>query len=215
MKYEEFKRKYQDLPMIHVKDICWADKRMQNKQALSNQLHRWQRRKLVVKLKKGLYLLGRHERKIHPSRAFLANQLHSPSYVSLEYALNYYGVIPERVADVTSVTTKKTNTFKNEEGYFVYQHIKTEAYAGFKSYKDEEGLTFFMAQPEKAMVDFLYLNLKRFDVDDKGIFEESYRFQNLEILRKNRLRLYAKLFSVKKLTYIVRSLCDFITDEVV
>ena len=214
MKFTDFKTKFRDLPFIRTKDICWIAGEQEGKQVLFNQLYRWQQRKLVVKLKKGIYLLGLNERKIYPSRAFLANQLYHPSYVSLEYALNFYGLIPEKVVDMTSVTTKKTNTFKNSEGHFVYQHIKARAYDGFKSCKDEEGLTFFMAQPEKAMVDFLYLNLKRFDSEDKGVFEESYRFQNLEVLRKSKLLSYARLFEARKLTRLVRSLCDFIAHEV-
>lgn len=213
MRYSEFKNRCQDLPLIQTRDIFRFDTQSGGKQTVFNQLNRWQERKWVVKLKRGLYLLNPNDRKIHPSRSFLANQLYSPSYISLEYALNFYGLIPEKVVDITSVTTKKTNIFKNEEGSFIYQHIKKEAYAGFRSLTDEEGLTFFMAHPEKAMVDFLYLNLSRFDSDAQNVFKESFRFQNMEILRNDKLLEYTKLFHNKKLTRLVHSLRDFITLE--
>ena len=213
MTYSEFKIQFQTFPLIQTKDIYLFSGKHKDKQILFNQLNRWQKRKLVVKLKKSLYLLNQNDRKIHPGRAFLANQLYAPSYVSLEYALNFYGLIPEKVVDITSVTTKKTNVFKNEEGHFIYQHIKREAYTGFRSLKDEEGLTFFMAHPEKAMVDFLYLNLNRFDVDVRNVFNESFRFQNLDILRKGKLLEYVKPFHNKKLTRLVHSLQGFIKHE--
>ena len=91
----------------------------------------------------------------------------------MEYALNFYGLIPEKVADLTSVTTKKTTRFSAQEGTFIYQHIKPGAFRGFKTFKDEANLTFFMALPEKAVVDFIYLNLEKFKVADSKIFERS------------------------------------------
>lgn len=87
---------------------------------------------------------------------FIAKEIYSPSYVSLEYALSIYGLIPERVVDVTSVTTKKPIEFKNKLGVFIYQHIKENCFTGFIEKEDENGLVYFIATPEKAVADFLY-----------------------------------------------------------
>lgn len=210
MRYIEFKNKVLNLPLITSRDILFFEK---DKQALRNQLRRWQDRGLIVKLKRGVYILNTNDRKIEPSRQFIANQLYAPSYVSLEYALYLYNLIPERVNEVTSVTTKKTTHFTNEKGVFAYQHIKPVAFKGFKSAKDENGLEFFIAEPEKAVVDFLYLNLRNFKDDSEDIFKSSYRFQNTEILNRRKIRLLAALFNNKKLKKICHSFCKFIEEE--
>ena len=142
MNYNEFKNRAQQWPLIFSRDLIL---RQRNKQVIRNQLKRWENKKLLVKLKRGVFLLNQHDRRINPSRAYIANYLYSPSYVSLEYALNYYGLIPEEVKDLTSVTTKKTASVKNELARFIYQHIGPKAFRGFKSLRDKAGLTFFMA----------------------------------------------------------------------
>ena len=206
MNYNHFKNKMQKLPVIFSRDAAGLEK---DSQAMRNQLSRWRQRGLLIKLKRSLYLLNASDRKINPSKQFIANQLYSPSYVSLEYALNFYGLIPERVYDITSITTKKTTRFRNELGFFTYQHIKTEAFRGFIVAKDESNLPFFIAEPEKAVVDFLYLNLHKSNLVDKDIFEISYRFQNVEGLKPERISQLAILFHNAKLTKLSRIFCDF------
>ena len=73
---------------------------------------------------------------------------YTPSCVSLEYALGFYGLIPERVVEVTSITTKKTLRITNPVGRFSYQHVTTSAFRGFKITKDENGMDVFIAEPE-------------------------------------------------------------------
>jgi predicted transcriptional regulator of viral defense system len=211
MRYSQFKNKYLHLPLIITRDILRF--RKNDKQAMLNQLRRWQDKGLIIKLKKGLYILNANDRKINPSRHFIANQLYTPSYVSLEYALNFYGLIPERVNEVTSITTKKTTRFINERGGFSYQHIKPETFRGFKALRDENGLEFFIAEPEKALVDFLYLHLDKFKTSDPDIFELSYRFQNVETLNRRRIVELARLFQNHKLQKIAKLFCEFIREE--
>lgn len=201
MNYQEFRAQVQDFPIINSKDVLWKET---GRQAVLNQFNRWQKRGLIFQLKRGMYLLNKNDRKILPSRLFLAHQLYGPSYVSLEYALGFYDLIPERVYDVTCVTTRKTMRFKNSEGVFTYQHIKPQAFRGFQMLKDESGLPFFMAEPEKAVVDFLYMNLHKFKKMDTDIFSLSYRFQNVAGLKQKRLMELAQLFSSQKLLLIVR-----------
>ncbi len=210
MRYSDFKHHYQHLPAILSKDI---QEIRENRQIMRNQLSRWQAQGLIVKLKRGMYLLNKDDRRVEPGRPFIANQLHAPSYVSLEYALNFYGLIPERVADVTSITTKKTMRFSTPEGTFIYQHIKPAAFRGFKTFKDGAGLTCFMALPEKAVVDFIYLNLEKFKTGDRMIFEQSYRFQNLEDLDKKLVMELTALYGSPKLIRVLESLCSFIGKE--
>lgn len=118
MKYLDFKNAVRDFPIISLNHIFNISK---NPQTLIVQLIGWQRKGLVIKLKRGLYILNENDRKVEPSRLFIANALYSPSYVSTTYAFGYYDLIPERVEDVTSITTKKTARFTNPFGTFIYQ----------------------------------------------------------------------------------------------
>ena len=210
MNYTEFKNRAQNLPIIFSRDLM---RNQINEQIIRNQLERWHSKKLLIRLRRGVFLLNQNDRKINPSRTYIANQLYNPSYVSLEYALNYYGLIPERVADITSVTTRKTLRLSSEIGTFIYQHIKVDAFSGFRGVKDEAGLLYFIAEPEKAVVDFLYLNLNKFKKENKEMFEEFYRFQNVETLKSAKIITFAKLFGNNKLMYTSRLFCKFLKKE--
>jgi len=210
MNYMEFKNKVQNLPVIVSKDLVVSRGK---EQSLLNQLYRWQRKGLIIKLKKGMYLLNKNDRKVDPSRVFLACQIYSPSYISLEYALSFYGLIPERVADITCVTTRKTTRFKNELGNFIYQHIKPLAFRGFVAMKDDAGFTFFIAEAEKAVVDLFYLNLSSINLGKPELFTEYFRFQNTEELKSERIIQLAAAFRNTKLTRLANLFCEFIEEE--
>lgn len=184
-----------------------------SRQALRNQLSRWKKQGLVIKLKRGMYILNKDDRKFKPGGFVLANQLYAPSYVSMESALTFYGLIPEKTADITSVTTKKTLCLCNPEGRFLYQHIKSDAFRGFRSQVEGFGLNYFIAVPEKAVLDFLYLNLDQISAEDKDIFYASFRLQNLGILRAKRVLEMSKLFSNRKLFKVVANLLELVKKE--
>ena len=208
MNYHEFKRKIAAFPVFstsHLNSLAG------NTQVLKNQLTKWQKRGLVVKLRKGLYMLGESDRKLMPSRLFLANQLYQPSYISVEYALAFYELIPERVYDITSVSTKKTTDFKNVFGNFIYQHIKTSGFNGYQQIIDENGFNCFIAEPEKALIDYCYLNSSLFKTEHALIFD-SLRLQNLESLNTKRLTAHVRGFGNRHLTEIARSLVNYIKE---
>ena len=211
MNFTKFKEKFGELPFISARSVVTAA--AGDRQIMRNQLTRWRKNGHIIQLKRGVYLLNKNDQKLHPSRFFLANQLLWPSYVSLESALGYYGLIPEAVADVTSVTTQKTSRFNNPIGRFVYQHVKPEAFRGYRSYEDEAGLDCLIAEPEKAVADFLYLNGRRFKVRAKEVFKESYRFQNTERLSQRKILAFARLFENRRLEAVVREFCEFIKEE--
>ncbi|HAT72442.1 MAG TPA: hypothetical protein DCS63_06475 [Elusimicrobia bacterium] len=205
MRFHEFKTLIQGLPVFSGRDAV----RLGEPQTMYNQLNNWRRKGLILQLRRGLYVLGKADRKIEPSVLFLSGQIYAPSYVSLEYALGLYGLIPEMVTKVTAVTTRNRASVKTDLGGFEYQHVKREAFCGFKAAKDQAGLTYFLAEPEKAIVDFIYLNLPRFQRNDRGIFAQSYRFQNLEALDLEKITFYAALFTSAKLVDIVKDFCRF------
>lgn len=210
MKYQDFKKKVRKFPFFSTSQLLsFAD----NEQNLKNLLTLWCKQGVIIRLKRGIYTLNEEDRLIHFSRIFIANQLVSPSYVSMEYALSYYGMIPEKVVDVTSVTTKKTVVLNNYLGTFRYQHIKNESFSGFKVFKDENGFNLFIAEPEKAIVDFFYLNLEKFKSGDKNIFGESYRLQNLKDLNREKLVTFTKSLKSKKLIKVIDCFWEYVKSE--
>ena len=106
-----------DLPLL-VQTRCGS------KRTLVVQLHRWAQRGEVIRLRRGLYTLAESYRKPPLPMFRLANEIYRPSYISGLTAMSYYGLIPEKVVPVTSVTTRVTRTFKNPLGIFAYASLK-------------------------------------------------------------------------------------------
>lgn len=116
------------------------------------------RRGDVVRVKKGIYILGPQVRKeTVVSREILGNLLYGPSYLSLEYALSWHQLIPEHVEAVTSVTMHKSKAFATPLGHFTYHHVKTGYYPyGQLAEVLPDGRGFLLASPEKAIADKVY-----------------------------------------------------------
>jgi hypothetical protein len=109
---------------------------------------------VIETIKKGLYVAGPKLIASGPESSLLANHIFGPSYVSMETALSYYGLIPERVYEVSSMTTKATKEFKTPAGVFSYTHLQLPYYAfGLKSVKVAENQIAIIASPEKALCD--------------------------------------------------------------
>lgn len=110
----------------------------------------------VIRVKKGLYVLGDSLRRRPFCRELLANLIYGPSYLSLEYALHYHGMIPERVEILTSVTCGRSRTFATPVGTFSYRMIPLAAFRiGMDRVELEDGRSFLMAVPEKALADLI------------------------------------------------------------
>jgi hypothetical protein len=108
----------------------------------------------IIRVKKGLYVFGDRYRRHPYSRELLANLVYGPSYVSLDYALAYYGLIPERVEALTSVTPNRPRRFSTPVGLFIYRQVPARAYeAGMVRVEGEYDQAFLIASPEKALAD--------------------------------------------------------------
>lgn len=117
----------------------------------------------IIALKKGLFVSKMYVVRIEESSKnfekyiqFMANKLRYPSYISLEYMLSLYGVIPEGVYVVTSITSKSSRLFTNTLGNFRYQNIKKELFTGFNE-SDYKGNSVWLASKAKALFDTIYL----------------------------------------------------------
>lgn len=111
----------------------------------------------LIRVKKGLYLFGSEYRKGQYSLEILANKIYGPSYVSREYALAYYGLIPEYVAEVTNISIKRARNFDTPVGRFSYIHLPPKLYqVNFNLVSVRNDETALLATPEKALADLLY-----------------------------------------------------------
>ncbi len=168
---------------------------------LDYQLTLWVKKGYLVRLKNGLYVFRRETEKLRGEEiAFL---MYQPSYLSLESALAWYGFIPEIVYAYTSITAKINRTFENVFGRFIYRHIKKDLIWGYIPMKTETGL-FLLAEPEKALLDYFYLNLAR--INNDGDFENLRlnEEQMAQTLDKDKFLKYLAAFGIKKMEKWVR-----------
>ncbi len=110
----------------------------------------------IRRVKKGIYVFGERLSRRPYSREVLANMIYGPSYISMDYALQYHGLIPEGVEAVTSVTCGRGRRFFTPLGLFIYRRIPMKAYSiGFDQIELDAGRFFLIAVPEKALADKL------------------------------------------------------------
>lgn len=170
MAYTDFRRVMENFPTFSIREIekYYPD-------FDTRRLVEWQDKGYIKKLRNRFYYFTDQE----VDESFLyytANELYNHSYISLESAFSVYGFIPEGVFQLTSCTTLKTNTFKTPIGNMVYRHLKPALFFGYRL----EPWNFFyyaIAEPEKAIIDYLYLNKKQNEVEDF----ESLRWNVTEI----------------------------------
>jgi len=164
---------------------------------------------LFSRLKQGMYALKTDP----PREEEIANALYKPSYISFEYALAYWNMIPEMPYTITSATTKPTRLFTTQNLSFGYYTIKKEAYAGYILIKANRSISvknthvdfseipsgnlgiksFLIAEPEKALVDFLYF----VSIGQRRLNDRLYYKRDID--NKEKLIQYAKLYERKKL----------------
>ncbi len=192
MKFDEFMKLTRNSPII---DVLSLQQRGVFTDTLKVQLNRWVKSGRLVRLRRNLYLPGSESGRAFPSREFLAGAIYFPSYISLEYALSFYGIIPERTRDLTGVTARKTARFENPTGLYVYRNVKEACFQGFESRKDEAGLSYFMALPEKALADFLFFAVRDRVLDHGVDPADFFRLNRLEELSYGRFQKYTGLFA--------------------
>ena len=147
----------------------------------------------VIKLRRELYVLPDRP----ASDLEIANRLYHPSYVSFEYALAYYHLIPEAVYEVTSATTRTSRRFEALGKVFTYHHLKPSAFTGYRSEK-VGGRVVLIAEPEKALVDSLYFaSLGKLSLPER---------LDIATLQHDRLRAWANLYQRPELVERVAAL---------
>jgi hypothetical protein len=164
----------------------------------------------LIRLKNGLYLIS--EKIKHGNTTIipfeqLANFLYGPSYVSMEWALSFYGMIPEKVYTVTSMTLGRNKEYHTPIGDFSYFQLPARCYSVGVTQKETPGFLggFLIASPEKALSDMVFKTCKNLDKDQlKEELIESKRIDPMCFLDLNKelLEEIAKCYHVKSINYL-------------
>ncbi|MGE0088143.1 MAG: hypothetical protein AB7S50_01550 [Bacteroidales bacterium] len=180
---------------VFFKLVCFSSNQVYawNNNFNKNNLTNWVKKGYLLKLRNSLYSFPEYLE--NPEFTyFIANRMYRPSYISLQTCMAFYGLIPEAVTQITSISSLKTADFKNNFGYFQYQSVQPNLFFGYEQKPLLKDLSILIASPEKAILDFLYLNPMYNTVDeilelriDSEIFEEII---SIEILKD-----YAKRFN--------------------
>lgn len=169
-----------------------------------NNLTRWCAKGLLLKLKNEYYAFPEYKQ-VPDFARYVANKIYSPSYISIHSALSFYGIIPEEVFSITSVTTLKTNKFANDFGTYTYQTIKRDLFFGYEPKIMSDGRAMLFATPEKAILDLLYLHpFYNTEQDLLDLRFDDYFMQ--EDLNRLRLQNYLARFKNKSLENRVKTM---------
>lgn len=204
MRYIILKEKLKNFTVFSLGDIKKIDGNFYRRR-----LSEWQDKGYIIKVVNGRYIFSGLP--LNENMLFeIANKIYNPSYISLEIALSYYGLIPESVYSITSASTRRTYAFKTGIGRFLYRTIKPELFFGYEITR-YGAKSFKIASVEKALLDYFYLNPAIKDNDGFA----SLRI-NKDVFRKNvsekKLLAYLKKFKQKKLKKRIKSFLEFISN---
>src|SRR3989344_5862042 len=205
MEYNTFRQQLKDFNVFSLPDIRKIDPKF-----YPARLNEWQKKGYIKKLRRGYYMFA--DAPLDEETLFLiANRLYAPSYVSLESALSYYGLIPEGVYSITSVAGRKTAQFQTPIARFSYRAIQPRLLFGYRLLK-KGGQGYKIAEMEKAVLDYLYLNPR---IIQEADFSE-WRFNSVEFIKKSdkvKLRAYAEVFRNKSLLERLEIFMTFIKNH--
>jgi predicted transcriptional regulator of viral defense system len=163
---------------------------------VQRQLSRWVKAGRLYQLRRGLYALAPPYQKVRPHPFLIANRLVQGSYVSLQSALAHYGLIPEYVPVTTSVTSARPGRWHTPLGSYEFRHVQTDLLRGFHRMSLGGEQEAFVAAPEKALLDLVYLE----PAGDSPEYLSELRLQHLESLNLAELRRQAEASGKPKLT---------------
>lgn len=190
MRFLDFKNHFEPFLAFSTQDIRKWDPNFDTRRLVE-----WQVKGYIHRVVNRWYVFSKALRQ--EELLIVSNRIYSPSYISLEWAMSHYRLIPEGVYTITAITTLKTQDFNTSVGMFSYKHVKPSLMFGYRLVSFEN--TFFkLAEPEKLMLDYLYLNPSNNSVEDL----EGLRLNLTElkaVLDKEKLQNYLAMFNNKSL----------------
>lgn len=201
MKFSELLETVGELPVFRSSLLLAGDR---DPADVRRQLARWKAAGKVLQLRRNVYVLAAPWRRVEPHPFVIANELHRPSYVSLESALAYHGLIPEAVPVTTSVTTSRPITLDTPQGRYIYRHIRREAFFGYarvRVYQQQEAM---LADGAKALLDLVYMTPGGESID----YLESLRLDSMGEIGKEDLEGHARRWGKAKLNRAVENMLE-------
>ncbi|MGD2123917.1 MAG: hypothetical protein PVJ76_19355, partial [Gemmatimonadota bacterium] len=157
MKFEELLETVGKLPLFQGSLLLAGER---DPGDVRRQLSRWTASGKILQLRRNLYALASPWRRVHPHPFLIANELHHPSFVSLQSALAHHGMIPEGVPVTTSVTTARPVQIDTPFGRYTYHHVRPEVFFGYDRVSAPHAQEALVADPAKALLDLVYLTPK-------------------------------------------------------
>ena len=202
MQYIEFRESLKNFTIFSLSDIRRIDNRF-----FRTRLNEWQNKGFIKKVIKGYYIFS--DSKLDENVLFeIANRIYNPSYISFEMALSWHGIIPESVYGITSVSTRRTYSFKTAIAEFTYRQLKPQLFFGYDLVEYSGGKYFKIAVMEKAILDYFYINSFIREEDDfvsirinKDVFFEKFN--------EKKLNNFLEKFEHKRLSKKIRSFLGF------
>lgn len=176
-------------------------------QVVRLQLSRWVKAGKLHQIRRGLYALAPPWQRVEPHLFLVANRLRSGSYVSLQSALAWHGIIPEYTPVATSVGAGRPTIYDTSLGRYSFKHLLPELRFGYFKTLVSKDQSAFIATPEKALLDLLYLTPKADSYD----FIKELRLQNLHVLKVDTLVEMANRTNkpkLKRCAEIIREIVD-------
>jgi len=174
-----------------------------------DKISEWLKTGDLIRVKKGLYVFGKHIALSPYSHQILANLIYGPSAISLSYALSFYGLIPERVTTITSITNKRNKSFSTPVGEFTYKYLSPAKYPVGIELSEGSSRHFLIASPEKALCDHIHLSDKKIILKDVDSVD-AYLFHDMRIdetalrsLKINNLSDICRIYADDRLTLLL------------
>jgi predicted transcriptional regulator of viral defense system len=137
----------------------------------------------IIRIRRGLYALSKRHQRNSINLFELAQAVYGPSYISLESALSYHGWIPEGVQTTTSVSQNRSREFRTPLGVFSYSRMPKFNYIGVERKSSGQSL-FLMAEPTKALVDFVFVYKKDWEGADPLLSSLRIEHEDLKKINK-------------------------------
>jgi len=190
MNYLEFEKSLKEFPVFSIKDIKKRYPDFDNRRLVE-----WQHKGYIQKIRREYYCF--QERVNDEKFLFYAsNKIYSPSYVSMESAFAFYNLIPEGVFMTTSISTRNTASYSTPLGDLTYNNVKPTLFFGYRLLQFD-GLAIKIAEPEKVILDFLYL--KKLNSKDDIVALRLNKIQINDLVDFDKLDKYLQIFHSKVL----------------
>jgi predicted transcriptional regulator of viral defense system len=202
MNFITFAKELKDFPAFSLKET----EKLSGK-VYYHRLNEWQKKGFIKRIANGIFIFA-EEQIDEMYLYYLANKIYEPSYISLESGLAYYGFIPEAVYKTTSVTTKKTSGFQQDNIVFNYRSIHSKFYFGY-TLVNWKNVAIKIAEPEKVIIDYFYLNTEINTADRI----QDMRFNTIAMNKQidwNKIDRYLSIYENKMLSKRMQLLKEWI-----